>query len=73
MTGEKQVTLERLMADRWPVVDVADRVARQLLAKIAVGQLPPATVALHRQALVIENGAVVERWDIVARDRELTV
>ena len=31
------------------------------------------TVALHRQALVVENGAVVERWDIVARDRELTV
>jgi D-serine deaminase-like pyridoxal phosphate-dependent protein len=31
------------------------------------------TVALHRQALVVENGAIVERWDIVARDRELTV
>lgn len=31
------------------------------------------TVALHRQALVIENGQVVERWDIVARDRELSV
>src|SRR5262249_1946204 len=31
------------------------------------------TVALHRQALVVEKGAVVDRWDIVARDRELTV
>ena len=31
------------------------------------------TVALHRQALVVRNGEVVERWDIVARDRELTV
>jgi D-serine deaminase-like pyridoxal phosphate-dependent protein len=31
------------------------------------------TVALHKQALVVENGMVVERWDIVARDRELTV
>jgi D-serine deaminase-like pyridoxal phosphate-dependent protein len=31
------------------------------------------TVALHRQALVVENGEVTERWDIVARDRELSV
>lgn len=31
------------------------------------------TVALHRQALVVENGDVVERWDIIARDRELTI
>jgi len=31
------------------------------------------TVALHRQALVVVNGEVVERWDIVGRDRELTV
>ena len=30
------------------------------------------TVALHRQALVVENGQVVDRWDIVARDRELS-
>lgn len=31
------------------------------------------TVALHRQALVVVNGEIVERWDIVGRDRELTV
>jgi D-serine deaminase-like pyridoxal phosphate-dependent protein len=31
------------------------------------------SVALHRQALVVVNGEVVERWDIVGRDRELTV
>jgi len=31
------------------------------------------TVALHRQALVVQNGEIVERWDIVARDRELSI
>lgn len=31
------------------------------------------TCAMHRQAYVVENGRVVERWDIVARDRELTI
>ncbi|HLW68609.1 MAG TPA: D-TA family PLP-dependent enzyme [Gemmataceae bacterium] len=31
------------------------------------------TVALHKQALVVENGEVTERWDIVARDRELSI
>jgi D-serine deaminase-like pyridoxal phosphate-dependent protein len=31
------------------------------------------TVALHRQAHVVVNGEVVGGWDIVGRDRELTV
>jgi D-serine deaminase-like pyridoxal phosphate-dependent protein len=31
------------------------------------------TCALHRQAYVVENGEVMEKWDIVARDRQLTV
>ena len=31
------------------------------------------TVALHRQALIVQDGRVVERWDIAARDRELSV
>jgi D-serine deaminase-like pyridoxal phosphate-dependent protein len=31
------------------------------------------TVALHRQALVVDRGQVVERWNIVGRDRELTI
>jgi D-serine deaminase-like pyridoxal phosphate-dependent protein len=30
------------------------------------------TCALHRQALVVEDGRVTETWDIVARDRVLT-
>jgi D-serine deaminase-like pyridoxal phosphate-dependent protein len=30
------------------------------------------TCAMHRQAHVVENGRVTERWDIVARDRVLT-
>ena len=31
------------------------------------------TVALHKQASVVSDGRVCERWDIVARDRVLTV
>jgi D-serine deaminase-like pyridoxal phosphate-dependent protein len=31
------------------------------------------TCAMHRQAYVVEHGTVTERWDIVARDRVLTV
>lgn len=31
------------------------------------------TVALHREALVVETGRVVDRWPIVARDRSLTI
>lgn len=31
------------------------------------------TCAMHRQALVVENGEITGQWDIVARDRILTV
>ncbi len=31
------------------------------------------TVAMHRSALVVEDGRVTEEWEIVARDRILTV
>ncbi|HVA49122.1 MAG TPA: D-TA family PLP-dependent enzyme [Pirellulales bacterium] len=31
------------------------------------------TVALHREALVVEGGRVVNRWPVVARDRALTI
>lgn len=31
------------------------------------------TVALHRFAHVVDKGKIVDRWEIVARDRELTV
>jgi D-serine deaminase-like pyridoxal phosphate-dependent protein len=31
------------------------------------------TCAMHRHAYVVENGAVTERWDIIARDRILTI
>lgn len=31
------------------------------------------TVALYREALVVEHGQVVDRWPILARDRQLTI
>lgn len=30
------------------------------------------TVALHRRALIVDGGEVVDSWDIIARDREIT-
>jgi D-serine deaminase-like pyridoxal phosphate-dependent protein len=31
------------------------------------------TVALHRQAVIVADGKIVETWDILSRDRKLTV
>jgi D-threonine aldolase len=31
------------------------------------------TCAMHREAYVVENGQVIERWEIVARDRVLSI
>ena len=31
------------------------------------------TVALHREAVVIENGRATQRWTVAARDRKLTI
>jgi D-serine deaminase-like pyridoxal phosphate-dependent protein len=31
------------------------------------------TCAMHKQAYIVENGQVTERWDIVARDRVLSI
>ncbi|HLJ96209.1 MAG TPA: D-TA family PLP-dependent enzyme [Gemmataceae bacterium] len=31
------------------------------------------TCALHREAYVVENGDIVDRWEILARDRVLTI
>lgn len=31
------------------------------------------TCALHREAIVIEGGRVVDRWQVTARDRQLTI
>jgi D-serine deaminase-like pyridoxal phosphate-dependent protein len=31
------------------------------------------TVALHAEAVVLENGKSAERWTVVARDRALTI
>lgn len=31
------------------------------------------TTALHREAVVIENGVIVDTWEVIARDRRLTI
>ncbi|RUL89413.1 D-TA family PLP-dependent enzyme [Tautonia sociabilis] len=31
------------------------------------------TCALHKEAIVVQDGRVIDRWPVVARDRELTV
>lgn len=50
----------------------ADRFTPGDMALAIPGHVCP-TVALHRQAVVIAGGKIVESWDILARDRKLTI
>jgi D-serine deaminase-like pyridoxal phosphate-dependent protein len=50
----------------------ADRFRIGQLAYAAPTHICP-TCALHRQALIVRDGKVVDRWDIVGRDRVLGV
>jgi D-serine deaminase-like pyridoxal phosphate-dependent protein len=59
------------------VVECADRAAAERYQPGAVAYAMPThicpTSALHRQAYVVEDGQVVDMWDIAARDRALTI
>jgi D-serine deaminase-like pyridoxal phosphate-dependent protein len=61
--NEEHLVVETPEADRFTPGDVAYAVPTHICP----------TCALHRQALVVENGRVTETWDIVARDRLLSV
>jgi D-serine deaminase-like pyridoxal phosphate-dependent protein len=61
--NEEHLTIESTAAERFQPGDLAFAIPTHVCP----------TVALHRQAVVIEGGRVTGRWDIVARDRQLTV
>jgi D-serine deaminase-like pyridoxal phosphate-dependent protein len=61
--NEEHLTIETARADDFAVGDA--------LYGIPFHICP--TVALHQYAHVIRDGRVVERWNVVARDRKLTV
>lgn len=61
--NEEHLTIATSQAGRYQVGDV--------LYGIPFHICP--TVALHQNAVVIENGRATQRWDVVARDRCITV
>jgi D-serine deaminase-like pyridoxal phosphate-dependent protein len=61
--NEEHYVVDTPVADRFPPGSVLYAVPTHICP----------TVALHKQALVVEQGRVTERWEIVARDRVLTI
>jgi D-serine deaminase-like pyridoxal phosphate-dependent protein len=63
LQNEEHLVVETATADRWTPGDEALAIPRHVCP----------TVALHKQAYVIENGQLTGMWDVVARDRWLTI
>ena len=61
--NEEHLVVETLDAERFKPGDVAYAMPAHVCP----------TCALHQFAYVVENGAVVDRWEIASRDRMLTV
>jgi D-serine deaminase-like pyridoxal phosphate-dependent protein len=61
--NEEHLIVETPQAGRYEIGDVAYAMPTHICP----------TCALHKQALVVEKGEVVDRWEIVGRDRMLTV
>lgn len=61
--NEEHLVLKTPDAEKWQPGDVAYAMPAHVCP----------TVALHRWAHVVEHGKVVDRWEIVARDREITI
>jgi len=70
----------------WPNVEVLSQNEEHLVVRTPqAGQFSPGdeqlvipwhvcpTSAVHKQAYVVSGGKVVDRWDITARDRQLTI
>jgi D-serine deaminase-like pyridoxal phosphate-dependent protein len=61
--NEEHLVVETASADRYRPGDVAYAIPAHVCP----------TTALHKFAYVVQDGRVVDRWDIVARDRMLTI
>jgi D-serine deaminase-like pyridoxal phosphate-dependent protein len=63
LQNEEHLVVETPDAERWQPGDIAYALPAHVCP----------TCAMHQFAYVIENGQVVDKWDIAARDRVLTV
>ncbi len=63
LQNEEHFVVETPAADRFQPGDVVYAMPTHICP----------TCALHKQAYVVEGGRVTSTWDIVARDRVLTV
>ncbi len=61
--SEEHLAIETEFAARYRVGDVAYGIPYHVCP----------TCALHREAVVVRNGRAVERWKVLARDRQLTI
>lgn len=63
LQNEEHLVIETAQADRWSPGDWTLAIPRHVCP----------TSALYRQAYVVANGRVIGMWDVVSRDRKLTV
>ncbi|MFG0332200.1 MAG: D-TA family PLP-dependent enzyme [Maioricimonas sp. JB049] len=63
LQNEEHLVVETALADEWKPGDHTLAIPRHICP----------TVALHRQVTVVSEGQIVDEWDVVARDRRLTV
>jgi D-serine deaminase-like pyridoxal phosphate-dependent protein len=63
LQNEEHYVVETPAADKYPPGSVVFAVPTHICP----------TVAMHKQAYVVERGQVTEMWDILARDRVLTI
>jgi D-serine deaminase-like pyridoxal phosphate-dependent protein len=63
LQNEEHLVIETAQADKWSPGDWTLAIPRHVCP----------TSALYRQAYVVANGKVVGMWDVVSRDRKLTV
>jgi D-serine deaminase-like pyridoxal phosphate-dependent protein len=61
--NEEHLVLQTPLAEKYRPGDILLAIPRHVCP----------TSALHKQAYVIEEGRVVEMWDVTARDRCLTI
>ena len=61
--SEEHLVIETAEADRYTPGDVAYALP---------GHVCP-TVALHKEVLIAEGGKVVGRWEVAARNRQVTI
>jgi len=63
LQNEEHLVLQTSLAERFQPGDILWAVPRHVCP----------TSALHKEVVVVDGGAIVARWPVVARDRWLTI